>query len=139
MLHKGPKWWVKISDFGISKRVEGTVLKTKIGTEGYLAPEIYGHYPPGDSSDDDTNSNSNENDTQFSLAIDIWAIDAMTFEIVTDRLPFQSPREFPKYMASKKRIPIVPTTSSECISFLLATMNPSSSKRPTAEGALSYV
>ena len=130
---------MKISDFGISKCVDGTVLKTKIGTEGYLAPEIYGHYPPGDKSDEDTDSDSNEEETQFSLAVDIWAVGAMSFQMVTNRLPFRTPRELSKYVKSKKSLPITASISSNCANLLIETMNASSFKRPTAEKALSHV
>lgn len=39
---KGPDWWVKISDFGNSKRAEEglTALRTLNGTPGFLAPEM---------------------------------------------------------------------------------------------------
>ena len=38
-------WWVKLSDFGISKRVEENATNaswTKAGTDGYMAPELLG-------------------------------------------------------------------------------------------------
>jgi len=37
-------WWVKIADFGISKRIEDGlgVTNTLQGTPGYIAPELYG-------------------------------------------------------------------------------------------------
>ncbi|KAJ5371668.1 hypothetical protein N7517_003674 [Penicillium concentricum] len=36
-------WWVKIADFGISKRIEDDIGKstTMKGTKGYIAPEVY--------------------------------------------------------------------------------------------------
>lgn len=43
-------WWVKIGDFGISKRVEGdkTALYSQVGTPHYQAPEINGHFDTGE-------------------------------------------------------------------------------------------
>ncbi len=40
-------WWVKLSDFGISKRIEGLteMLSTIKGTPQYMAPELLGHEP----------------------------------------------------------------------------------------------
>jgi serine/threonine protein kinase len=45
VVHMAPVWWVKIGDFGISKRVSNdeTVLQTATGTPHYLAPEVR-HY-----------------------------------------------------------------------------------------------
>lgn len=42
MESRGPDWWVKVSDFGISKRVEEdlTALRTLTGALDFLAPEI---------------------------------------------------------------------------------------------------
>jgi serine/threonine protein kinase len=39
---RGPNWWVKIGDFGITKRAgEGlTALRTLHGTLGFIAPEV---------------------------------------------------------------------------------------------------
>jgi serine/threonine protein kinase len=37
-------WWVKIGDFGISKRVEEGLTTSSIlkGASGFLAPELHG-------------------------------------------------------------------------------------------------
>ncbi|KAJ0425206.1 kinase-like domain-containing protein [Aspergillus carlsbadensis] len=41
VVHTGPEWWIKIGDLGISKRVnQDTALRTRVGSPGYLAPEI---------------------------------------------------------------------------------------------------
>jgi serine/threonine protein kinase len=34
---------IKVADFGLMKDYNNDVLKTKIGTEGYMAPEINLH------------------------------------------------------------------------------------------------
>ncbi|KAL2673991.1 hypothetical protein Neosp_012437 [[Neocosmospora] mangrovei] len=49
--NKGPNWWVKISDFGCSKQSESTSLRTIIGTEPYLAPELQNVFAPSDQDD----------------------------------------------------------------------------------------
>uniref|UniRef100_A0A8H7N300 mitogen-activated protein kinase n=1 Tax=Bionectria ochroleuca TaxID=29856 RepID=A0A8H7N300_BIOOC len=48
VFESSPDWWVKISDFGISKRAEEevTAFHTLVGTRGYLAPEILGFFSP---------------------------------------------------------------------------------------------
>ncbi|KAL4883394.1 kinase-like domain-containing protein [Aspergillus karnatakaensis] len=40
VVHAGPEWWVKIGDFGVSKRVQGGTTSTLAGAPGYLAPEM---------------------------------------------------------------------------------------------------
>lgn len=62
VLHKGPEWWVKVADFGISNRVGATALRTHVGTEAYLAPEVRGFMAAGSDAED-----------TFSFAVDIWA------------------------------------------------------------------
>lgn len=46
VLYKSPAWWVKLGDFGISKRIEGTfgTMTLDIGTCGFMAPEVLGLY-----------------------------------------------------------------------------------------------
>ena len=53
-MYKGPDWWVKIADFGISKRAtEGlTALRTEIGTPAFTAPEVDGLLQIGEGSDE---------------------------------------------------------------------------------------
>lgn len=41
VVHGPPEWWVKLADFGLSKRLtELTAYRTKGGTLSYMAPEI---------------------------------------------------------------------------------------------------
>lgn len=46
VVKDSPGFWVKIGDFGITKRVphDGTSLRTEIGTLGYVAPEVLGYH-----------------------------------------------------------------------------------------------
>lgn len=69
--------WVKISDFGISKRTTGTDLKTSCGTAWYKAPEQHGilprHMRTGDS---------------YTTAVDLWAFGAVIHQLLTLEIPF---------------------------------------------------
>ncbi len=118
---------VKISDFGISKQVEGTSLRTVIGTPSYLAPEVSGVL----SKDGDRNEAKT-----FSLAVDIWAVGAVVFRAATGRLIFQSPRDLVDYVDSRVPFPVDPSIGPECNRFIAALMDASPRKRPTAELAL---
>ncbi|KGO46196.1 hypothetical protein PEX1_048850 [Penicillium expansum] len=67
-------WWVKIADFGISKRIEDSLGKptTLRGTEGYIAPELY---------------ELSQRGTPY--AVDIWAAGEIMFQLLTKQPTFQ--------------------------------------------------
>ncbi|KAJ9481513.1 hypothetical protein VN97_g11965 [Penicillium thymicola] len=69
-------WWVKIADFGISKRVEDSLGKstTMKGTFGYIAPELFGFTPKG---------------TPY--AVDIWAAGEIMVQILAKQPTFKHP------------------------------------------------
>ncbi len=124
MLQNAPRWWVKISDFGISKRLrDGTALRTVVGTEGYLAPEVLGFLNDGGGD-------------AFSLAIDIWAVGAIVYRLTTGHLAFPRPRDLFAYATNATSFPVESSQSPDCIKFILEAMHLSPSKRPTAEQAL---
>lgn len=81
MVQRDPIW-VKIGDFGISKRVmEGenrTDLRTPAGTEGYKAPEVHQLL------DDD------KEDSSYTCAVDIWSLGCFLYYVLTKTTPFQT-------------------------------------------------
>ena len=129
MLHQKPEWWVKIADFGITKRIDGTALRTVIGTEAYLAPEVRGIYT-ADSEEEDENS--------FSFAVDIWAVGSMTVRMITGKLAFQTPRKLFDYVVGGQPFPVNQAMGPECADFVMKTMAASSHRRPTSQEALSF-
>lgn len=68
--------WVKITDFGLSKREKGTVLRTSCGTSGYIAPELIGLLP------------QTSNRASYARFVDIWSLGVMVHEILTSEIPF---------------------------------------------------
>ena len=61
VLQGGPKWNVKIGDFGLSKQAhEGTALRTHFGTYGYMAPELLYLIDEDDES------------SEYTKSVDIW-------------------------------------------------------------------
>lgn len=68
--------WVKITDFGLSKREKNTVLRTNCGTSGYIAPELIGLLPQTSSR------------ISYARAVDIWSLGIMVHEILTSQIPF---------------------------------------------------
>ncbi len=95
-MHKGPDWWVKIADFGISKRAaEGlTALRTLTGTPAFAAPEVLGFGQINDSLSD-----------SYTNAVDIWSLGVITFLILTGETLFKDPRRLNQYVAGIFKFP----------------------------------
>ncbi|KAJ5675687.1 kinase-like protein [Penicillium macrosclerotiorum] len=85
----GASWWVKIGDFGISKRVnhELTALYTSIGTRLYMAPEVTG--------DLDTD----EPTSKYTNAVDMWSLGCVVYKIATQVVPFPAGRDLWRFCA----------------------------------------
>lgn len=82
----GSAWWVKLADFGISKRVrEASGATTVMGTEEYIAPELRRRNP------------ADGNSIDFP-ATDIWSVGAMAFFILTGTPAFYSAWETFNYI-----------------------------------------
>jgi ankyrin repeat protein len=76
--------WIKIADFGVSKHAKNTSLRTRAGTQGYLAPEILG-------------CNPKKFKTQGLIphALDVWSLGCLVYELIAFEPPFldQEPDE----------------------------------------------
>lgn len=79
--HKGPNWWVKIGDFGISKRASESW--TRIGTPAFAAPEVFRSGRSGDS---------------YTSAVDIWSLGVITFFILTGEILFKDSYRLDQYV-----------------------------------------
>lgn len=139
VLQPAPEWWVKIADFGISKRAEegSTALRTQVGTRGYLAPEVIGIYPVSDI------TTSGRADTSYTSAVDMWALGEICFRMITNNQPvFSSPRDLFNYVTHGSEFPASPllaaNASHNSIEFIKITMDPSPAKRISATDALLY-
>ncbi|KAJ5375770.1 hypothetical protein N7517_007776 [Penicillium concentricum] len=85
VVQKSPHWWVKIGDFGISKRVNDgqTALRTAIGTLGFIAPEVLEH---------------NGSDSQYTAKVDMWSLGVLVHYMITKTLPFDEKRKLHDYI-----------------------------------------
>lgn len=138
----GPHWQVKIADFGLSKGIADQLssLRTVAGTPGYMAPEVLGLFNESDDSDDsgtDTDSHRSYNN-----AVDIWAVGAIAFTLLTGELPFpsQNRRALSKYVKGKAAFPMDKLQSKNVSSAGCAQirmfMDPSPGRRPSTDASL---
>ena len=131
-MQTSPSWWVKIGDFGISKRVSNndTALQTATGTPHYLAPEVY-HYVSDDDEDE-------ESDT-YTDAVDIWSFACVVYEMMALRVPFPI---YPRSLVAFCRGgpfpegPLNGRTSREGIEFIKTLLVPLPRLRPPAKDAI---
>ncbi|KAK3317702.1 calcium/calmodulin-dependent protein kinase type 1B, partial [Cercophora scortea] len=131
VLHHGPNWWVKIADFGISKRAESTPLRTVVGTMAYMTPEVRGIF---------TLDSQPEDEKTFSLAVDIWSAGAIVFQMLFGKPVFLEGRPLFDYVVRGAPfvLPDEESISPECASFIRQTMAACPGQRPTPERALAH-
>ncbi|KAI9773342.1 MAG: hypothetical protein M1840_007557 [Geoglossum simile] len=134
---KGPDWWVKIGDFGISKRAEGdlTALRTFSGTLGFLAPEILAQHGILDDSDFGARK-------EYTVAVDVWSLGEIAFRALTGKQPFPI-RSLREYVRGASLFPVemlrAHNVSEEGCDFLNILMAPMPEDRLTARNALSHI
>ena len=121
----GPRWHVKVADFGIAKNIDGTALGTlQIGSLGYMAPELWGNSPD-----------------PYTAAVDVWALGAVAFCLRTGFPPFRTIQHLLDYARDHKtHFPLRPlgTSSGFCMNFVLGTMAEAPERRFTIEQILAH-
>jgi serine/threonine protein kinase len=134
--NSGAEWWVKIADFGISKRAEegGTVLKTFNGTPGFLAPEILAQHGMMDV---EGYSSSNA----YTNKCDIWSMGEIIYRCLCSEPPF--PRSLITYVKGTVEFPRDKLeehqVTKEGIDFIRHLMKADPEGRLTAAQALEHV
>ena len=128
-----PYFWVKIGDFGITKRItnDQTILKTEIGTLDYLAPEILGYV--------------DEETSQYTNSVDIWSLGCVCHRLLTMNPPFPKLSALAAYCRGASLLPIEPNDSTtmdestvcvQAVDFVKALMRPLPEERISADEAL---
>ena len=130
---KGPDWWVKIADFGISKRAtEGlTALRTLTGTPAFAAPEVLGYFRPNNRSND-----------SYTNSVDIWSLGVITFLILTGETLFKDQGLLGQYIAGSFTFPsdvlFANKVSAQGSDFAKSLMAPKSEDRPEVKECLQH-
>lgn len=130
VVHGPPDWWVKLADFGLSKRLtKTTAYRTKSGTQSYMAPEVLEYL--------DTDTRNDE----YTNAVDLWAVGCITYRLVTGVVPFPPGRSLVKYCEDKSSFPYDDLPDSginPCSKFIKELLEPYPQRRPSASEALDH-
>lgn len=129
----GRPWWVKISDFGLSKNIQQSrALPSNVcGTLGFLAPELLGFNTPGDQL----------SQLEKWKAADIWAFGETVYRLLTGVSSFgDSIQDLGQYVRYKTEFPREALWKSKIspggIDFLRHCMAPCPIDRPSATAAV---
>ncbi|GAM44149.1 HET-s/LopB domain protein [Talaromyces pinophilus] len=129
VVKKGPDWWVKIGDFGISKRVhDGTTsLRTLIGTPGFIAPEVL---------------ENDGSDLSYTCKVDMWSLGVITHYMITATLPFDEQPKLRRYTKDghfPSAALVCSDVSQECHDFIInGLMATAAATRLSASDALQH-
>ncbi|KAF3359138.1 GTPase grn1 [Verticillium dahliae VDG1] len=129
----GPDWWVKIGDFGITKRIEqDTALRTVIGTRHYVAPEVIGFVS-------DQGSASSSDALSYTVVVDMWALGELLFRMIAQRHVFLSQFDLFNYVFNKHPFPLATLkdtgVSQDCCSFVTKCLAANPKNRLTVSDA----
>ncbi len=93
MVNKSPDWWVKLADFGVSKRVRGenTAYHTSLIGD-YVAPEIFDLIDDEDLEDNST----------YTTAVDMWSLGCLSYWLLTTQTPFPGRKGLRLYCRGKR-------------------------------------
>jgi serine/threonine protein kinase len=124
-------WWVKLSDFGISKRIEGSaaMLSTVKGTPQYMPPELVTHEPGST--------------TQINYQVaDMWSLGEMAHRMLTATAAFSTYHALFRYAIQLDLFQFQELAkhgaSGDAESFIRALMKPTPEHRLTSDKALEH-
>ncbi|KAL1958927.1 hypothetical protein VTO42DRAFT_3480 [Malbranchea cinnamomea] len=96
VVSKGPSWWVKIGDFGVSKEAEGSiVLQTVVGTPSYLAPEIL----------EIIIASGDEANFSYTSAVDMWSLGVIVCQLLSGQAPSRDNKNLIAFLKDPAKFP----------------------------------
>ena len=105
---------------------EQTFLRTQVGTQDYLAPEVLGYVE--------------EETSRYTNAVDLWSLGCICHRLLTLESPFPKMKALARYCLGMTELPIEvlykSTVSEEAITLVKGLMNIQPSERIDAEAAL---
>jgi serine/threonine protein kinase len=128
-------WWVKIGDFGISKRAEDemTAFRTFGGTPGFLAPEILAQSGMLD-------AEFLGNKREYTYSVDIWSMGEIIYRLLCGNSPFSN--GLGTYVRGKAPFPTQMLkeliVSDACVDLIEKLMKAVPDERLTAKQALGH-
>lgn len=128
---ESPRWVVKISDFGISKRMDYaiSILSSTKGTKPYMAPEVQMHEPNGDEQID-------------YKAADMWSLGEMTSRMLVKAPTFPTHAALFQYMRSPQKFVFknlqLHGMTTPCEEFIRQCLDPEPDQRHTSHVALDH-
>ena len=126
--------WVKLGDFGVSKRIladGSTTLHTPVSTQAYSAPEVLG-------------LDSNSETSDYTNSVDIWSLGCVIYELLIGTKLFALEGQVSRYYFGKWPFPedklqaLSPPTDDVGISLLKSMLVIKPEDRPTAASALGH-
>lgn len=133
-MSTGPQWWVKIGDFGVSKRFnEDAANHTQVGTPRFMAPEVQHIYPPGLSP-----SQIETRGLHSVYGVDIWSLGVMICYMLSYSHPFPTFSTLHSYVQTSSLPSKIPSLaiSPKALTFLKALLAADAMMRPSAKEAL---
>jgi serine/threonine protein kinase len=132
VVARSPERFVKIADFGTSKRrQEGvTSLRTmQQGTFGYTTPEVLGFSP-------------SQNAASYTSSVDMWPLGVMVYILLTNVIPFPSIVDLYQDISAASPLPTEPLDTNQVSEtargFIAELLAPNPEKRLAASSALNH-
>ncbi|KAF5242785.1 hypothetical protein FANTH_8521 [Fusarium anthophilum] len=131
LVYKSPQdlapssWWVKLADFGVSKKLGAETTSTTLapGTPLYMAPELLKY-------------DSRSIPTEDYFKADVWAIGITAFFILTKSVPFKSQVAILHYAGNLEDLSTILVdckVTENAQDFVSEVLNPQPGERPDAE------